>query len=111
MMKMPPMAALLLSLIFSSLMKTTPMGISRSNPAKSSKMVKKWLYDARGKAVKVISYLLEFLPEDLSYDIIFMERDISEILALQQNVAEKGMKYPRSRILKWKLSFANICAL
>lgn len=47
---------------------------------------KKWIYDAQGKVVKVISYLLEFLPDDLSYDIIFMERDIAEILASQQKM-------------------------
>src|SRR5690349_7751391 len=27
-----------------------------------------WIYQAQGKAVKVISYLLEFLPDDLTYD-------------------------------------------
>src|SRR5689334_5038939 len=26
-----------------------------------------WIYQAQGRAVKVISYLLEFLPEDLAY--------------------------------------------
>jgi hypothetical protein len=50
---------------------------------------KKWLYDARGKAVKVISYLLEFLPDDLSYDIIFMEREIGEILASQRKMLQR----------------------
>jgi hypothetical protein len=50
---------------------------------------KKWLYDAQGKVVKVISYLLEFLPDDLSYDIIFMEREIGEILASQQKMLQR----------------------
>lgn len=50
---------------------------------------KKWLYEARGKAVKVISYLLEFLPEDISYDIIFMEREIGEILASQRKMLQR----------------------
>jgi len=49
----------------------------------------KWLYHARGKVVKVISYLLEFLPDDLSYDIIFMEREIGEILASQQKMLQR----------------------
>jgi len=40
---------------------------------------KKWLYDAQGKVVKVISYLLEFLPDDLSYDIIFMDCQMPEL--------------------------------
>jgi hypothetical protein len=50
---------------------------------------KKWLYGAQGKVVKVISYLLEFLPDDLSYDIIFMERGISEILASQRKMLQR----------------------
>jgi hypothetical protein len=49
----------------------------------------KWVYDAQGKAVKVISYLLEFLPRDLNYDVIFMEREIREILASQQKMLQR----------------------
>ena len=45
-----------------------------------------WIYDAQGKTVKVISYLLEFLPNDLDYDIIFMDREIHEVLASQKKM-------------------------
>jgi hypothetical protein len=55
---------------------------------------KKWLYNASGKAVKVISYLLEFLPEDITYDIIFMERDIQEILASQKKMLKRRDETP-----------------
>jgi hypothetical protein len=50
---------------------------------------KKWLYSANGKVVKVISYLLEFLPEDITYDIIFMEREFQEILASQKKMLKR----------------------
>ncbi len=50
---------------------------------------RKWVYSAGGKVVKIISYLLEFLPDDLTYDIIFMERDIQEILASQKKMLER----------------------
>jgi hypothetical protein len=50
---------------------------------------KKWLYEAQGKVVKVISYLLEFLPDDLAYDVIFMEREISEVLASQRKMLQR----------------------
>jgi len=50
---------------------------------------KKWLHEAKGKVVKVISYLLEFLPDDLAYDVIFMEREISEILASQRKMLQR----------------------
>ena len=46
----------------------------------------KWLADANGKAVKVISALLEYLPSNYSYKIIFLERDVHEILASQRKM-------------------------
>ena len=55
---------------------------------------KKWLYEAQGKVVKVISYLLEFLPDDLSYDVIFMEREISEVLASQSTMLQRRNETP-----------------
>lgn len=45
-----------------------------------------WLQDANGKAVKVISALLEYLPEIFDYRIIFMRRNINEILASQKKM-------------------------
>jgi hypothetical protein len=48
-----------------------------------------WINGAQGKAVKVISYLLEFLPDDLAYDVIFMDREISEILASQKKMLRR----------------------
>jgi len=45
-----------------------------------------WLANANGKAVKVISALLEYLPSDYSYKIIFLERDIREILESQRKM-------------------------
>ena len=54
-----------------------------------------WLKEANGKAVKVISALLEYLPEDYQYKIIFMERDPSETL-----VSQKKMLDHRGQIAK-----------
>ena len=48
-----------------------------------------WLVDAGGRAVKVISSLLEYLPAQYSYKIIFMEREIHEILASQRKMLER----------------------
>ena len=45
-----------------------------------------WLVDADGKVVKIISALLEYLPKEHRYKIIFMERQIKEILASQQKM-------------------------
>jgi hypothetical protein len=50
-----------------------------------------WLPGAKGKAVKVISALLEFLPPQFNYQIIFMWRRMSEILASQRKMlANRG---------------------
>jgi len=45
-----------------------------------------WLEKAGGKAVKIISALLEYLPSSYFYKIIFLERDIQEILASQHKM-------------------------
>jgi hypothetical protein len=49
----------------------------------------KWLASANGKAVKIISALLEYLPGDHRYKVIFMERAIQEILASQQKMLSR----------------------
>ncbi|GAB4504236.1 MAG: hypothetical protein Fur0043_12290 [Anaerolineales bacterium] len=45
-----------------------------------------WIKDAPGKVVKVISSLLEYLPASYQYKVIFMRREISEILASQKQM-------------------------
>jgi sulfotransferase family protein len=45
-----------------------------------------WLANAGGRAVKVISALLEYLPSNYSYKIIFLEREIKEVLASQRKM-------------------------
>jgi hypothetical protein len=45
-----------------------------------------WLGDARGKAVKIISLLLTWLPETYNYQVIFMRRDLGEAVASQDEM-------------------------
>src|SRR5512135_164729 len=47
---------------------------------------KDWLADADHKIVKVISALLEHLPPEHHYKVLFMERQIPEILASQRKM-------------------------
>lgn len=42
-----------------------------------------WLRRARGKGVKVISWLVTWLPEIYDYRVIFMQRDLDEVMASQ----------------------------
>ena len=45
-----------------------------------------WMADAQGKSVKVISALLQQMPAGYEYQIIFMHRNLNEILASQQKM-------------------------
>lgn len=52
---------------------------------------KAWVGEVQGKAVKVISALLEHLPEDYEYRVIFMNRKIEEVLNSQRKMlARRG---------------------
>jgi len=48
-----------------------------------------WLPGARGKAVKIISALLEHLPPDYDYRVIFMRRRMEEVLASQRQMLRR----------------------
>ena len=45
-----------------------------------------WVADARGKVVKVISALLQHLPAQYRYRIVFMQRAMAEVLASQKKM-------------------------
>ena len=50
---------------------------------------KAWLRASRGRAVKVISFLLKDLPPNLNYKVILMRRDLSEVLASQRKMLDR----------------------
>ena len=50
---------------------------------------KSWLVDARGKAIKVISFLLKELPATNNYKVLFMNRNLDEILASQAKMLDR----------------------
>jgi hypothetical protein len=51
-----------------------------------------WLPQAQGKVVKVISALLEFLPGQYSYKVIFMRREMDEVLSSQRQMMKRDGK-------------------
>ena len=63
-----------------------PRGYYEFEKAKSLKQDSSWLVQARGKGVKLVSMLLYELPPKERYRIIFVERDLDEILASQQKM-------------------------
>ncbi len=62
-----------------------------------------WVDGAQGKAVKVISALLEHLPPDYSYRVLFMERKMDEILASQHQMLVRSGK-PTDKVSDEKLA-------
>lgn len=66
-----------------------PKGYLEYEAVKSIGKDNSWLIRAEGKAVKVISQLLQYLPDTFTYKIIFMQRDLVEILQSQQKMLKK----------------------
>jgi hypothetical protein len=71
-----------------------PKGYFELEQVKKLKENHSWLNECSGKAVKIISMLLFDLPSTHHYKIIFMQREIEELLASQklmlQRRGEKG---------------------
>jgi hypothetical protein len=45
-----------------------------------------WMSEAAGKVVKIVTGLIMFLPAEYNYKIIFMRRDLNEILSSQKKM-------------------------
>lgn len=63
---------------------SNPKGYYEYEPVKSIIRDNSWLSEAPGKALKVVAPLLQHLSADYEYRIVFMERDLTEILRSQQ---------------------------
>ena len=48
-----------------------------------------WLRDARGKVIKVVSSLLQYLPDENFYKVVFMRRNLTEVLASQAKMLDR----------------------
>jgi hypothetical protein len=73
-----------------------PNGYFEFEPVKQlSEGQNAWLAEADHKVVKIVSALLEYLPTGHRYKIIFMERDIKEILASQSKMLNRRKEESR----------------
>jgi hypothetical protein len=50
---------------------------------------KSYVREGRGKVLKVISFLIKDLPNDNDYRVIFMRRDLDEVLASQNKMIQR----------------------
>ena len=48
-----------------------------------------WLKEARGKVIKIVSSLLNHLPESNTYKVVFMRRNLYEVLASQTKMLDR----------------------
>jgi hypothetical protein len=65
-----------------------PNGYYEFGPVKRTKDDPGWLQQCSGKAVKMVYSLLYDLPVDRHYDVIFMRRDLDEILDSQRRMLQ-----------------------
>jgi hypothetical protein len=67
-----------------------PRGYHELERVKQLKSDTSWIASAGGHAIKVIHLLLMDLPEIHEYDVLFMERDMDEVLASQATMLARS---------------------
>ena len=103
-----------------------PRGYFEDERVKHGRTDLSWLEQAAGKAVKVIHVLLPNLPADRDYRVVFMLRDIEEVLLSQRtmlqkqgrgasNLSEAALKSAfekqLSQVCQWLTAHPNFCVL
>jgi len=82
---------------------SNPRGYFELERVKQLKQDKSWLDDAAGKVVKVIHLLLAELPDDRPYRVVFMQRDLREVVQSQATMLARsgrtGGQLPPERLI------------
>ena len=66
-----------------------PRGYYEFEPVKQTKNDASWVAPALGKAVKMVYLLLLDLPSEYEYRVVFMRRNLDEVLASQKAMLER----------------------
>jgi len=67
-----------------------------------------WVRQARGRALKVISFLLRHLPDDNAYRIVYMRRHLDEVLRSQDKMLDRlGNPAPDADMQATKEAYRN----
>ena len=66
-----------------------PRGYLEYEPVKALERDQSWLALAEGQAIKVVSPLLNKLPPQFQYQVIFLRRDLDEILRSQDQMLQR----------------------
>lgn len=78
---------------------SNPKGYYEHEAVKNTAKNKKWIPQANGKTVKVIAQLLKHLPMNYRYKVIFMERDVLEVVQSQQKMLIRNGKKVKDDVL------------
>lgn len=74
-----------------------PLGYFEFERTKKTHDDASWLVEARGQAVKVISQLLYDLPSTEHYRVLFMRREMEEVLDSQEEMLKRLGRTPAPR--------------
>jgi LPS sulfotransferase NodH len=81
-----------------------PRGYLEFERVKQIRQDKSWLNDATGKVVKMVHLLLYDLPQDRPYRVVFMRRNLDEVLASQRKMLARqgkaGAQIPEDQLRK-----------
>ncbi|MGA3202487.1 MAG: alkaline phosphatase family protein [Bryobacteraceae bacterium] len=81
--------------------KNNPRGYLEFEPVKNLLKDSQWLFEGRGKVVKIVAPLLAALPPGLACRVILSERNLDEVLDSQERMLERRNQTPeRRRMLK-----------
>lgn len=67
-----------------------PKGYYEFEPVKKTKEDPSWLKSASGKVVKMVYRLLYDLPKGYEYRVVFMQRDLTEVMASQKKMLDRS---------------------
>lgn len=80
-----------------------PKGYHELEAVKQTRHDASWLEGAVGTVVKMVHLLLHDLPGDHQYDVVFMKRDLAEVVASQQVMLQRagkaGAQMPREKLI------------
>ena len=82
---------------------SNPKGYYEHEAVKALKRNSTFLKEANGKTVKVIAQLLPSLPMNYRYRVVFMERNILEVVASQQKMLQREGKKVKTDTLPFNL--------
>src|SRR3990170_2478282 len=84
-----------------------PYGYFELEQVKETKRDSSWLDSSAGEAVKMVSMLLYDLPPDRDYFLIFMKRNLDEVIASQKVMLARKGEAPRADDEEMKRLFSK----